>query len=54
MRPRWAAVPTFVPHPRIARHARDAGLAVVGTPCSNAGLLAGLLDWAVAPRGRGG
>ncbi len=53
-RSRWVAVPTFVPHPRIARHARDAGLAVVETPGGDAGLLAGLLEWAVAPRARGG
>jgi len=43
---RWAAVPTFVPHPRIAEHARAAGLAVVETAGGDAGLLAGLLEWA--------
>ncbi len=45
-RHRWAAVPTFVPHPRIAQHAREAGLAVVETAGGDAGLLAGLLEWA--------
>ncbi len=51
---RWAAVPTFVPHPRIAQHARDAGLAVIGTAGGDAGLIAGLLEWAAVTRARGG
>ncbi len=46
---RWQACPTFVPHPRIAAHARDLGLAVVETAGSDAGLIAGLLEWAAAP-----
>jgi uroporphyrinogen-III synthase len=41
----WRACPSFVPHPRIAEHARGLGLAVVETAGSDAGLLAGLLDW---------
>ena len=45
---RGAAVPTFVPHPRIADHARGMGLAVVETAGGDAGLIAGLLEWAAA------
>ncbi|MCK7495377.1 MAG: uroporphyrinogen-III synthase [Comamonadaceae bacterium] len=37
-----ARCPTFVPHPRIAEHARGLGLAVVETAGGDAGLLAGL------------
>ncbi len=47
-RTRWRACPTFVPHPRIAAHARDLGLAVVETAGGDAGLIAGLLEWAAA------
>jgi uroporphyrinogen-III synthase len=47
-RTRWRACPTFVPHPRIAAHARDLGLAVIETAGGDAGLLAGLLEWAAA------
>jgi uroporphyrinogen-III synthase len=47
-RTRWRACPTFVPHPRIAAHARDLGLAVSETAGGDAGLLAGLLEWAAA------
>lgn len=47
-RERWRARPTFVPHPRIAAHARKLGLVVVETAGSDAGLLAGLLEWAAA------
>ena len=44
----WRACPTLVPHPRIAAHARDRGLAVVATAGGDAGLIAGLLEWAAA------
>ena len=44
----WRARPTFVPHPRIAAHARDLGLSVVETGSGDAGLIAGLLKWAAA------
>lgn len=44
----WRARPTFVPHPRIAAHARERGLAVVETAGGDAGLIAGLLEWAAA------
>jgi uroporphyrinogen-III synthase len=44
----WRACPTFVPHPRIAAHARERGLAVIETPGGDAGLIAGLLEWAAA------
>ena len=42
----WRACPTFVPHPRIATRARDLGLCVVQTAGGDAGLIAGLLEWA--------
>jgi uroporphyrinogen-III synthase len=45
MRAAWRAVPTFVPHPRIAAHAREVGLAVIETAGGDAGLIAGLLEW---------
>jgi uroporphyrinogen-III synthase len=48
MRAAWRACPTFVPHPRIAAHARELGLSVVETGGGDAGLLAGLLEWAAA------
>lgn len=48
----WRACPTFVPHPRIAARAREHGLAVVETDGGDAGLLAGLLEWAAAPSAR--
>ena len=44
----WRALPTFVPHPRIAARARALGLAVAQTAGGDAGLIAGLLEWAVA------
>ena len=44
----WRGVPTFVPHPRIAARARELGLAVRETAGSDAGLIAGLLEWAAA------
>ena len=46
MRAAWRRCPTFVPHPRIAEHARAMGLSVVETAGGDAGLLAGLLEWA--------
>ena len=42
----WRARPTFVPHPRIAEHARRLGLAVAETAGGDAGLIAGLVEWA--------
>ena len=48
VRAAWRACPTFVPHPRIAAHARELGLAVVETAGGDAGLIAGLLEWAAA------
>jgi uroporphyrinogen-III synthase len=48
MRDAWRGCPTFVPHARIADHARKLGLAVVETAGSDAGLVAGLLEWAAA------
>jgi uroporphyrinogen-III synthase len=47
-RTRWRACPTFVPHPRIAGRARDLGLSVIETAGGDAGLIAGLLEWAAA------
>jgi len=42
-------IPAFVPHPRIAQHARRAGLPVVTTAAGgDAGLVAGLLEWFAA------
>ncbi len=49
----WRACPTLVPHPRIAAHARELGLAVVETGGGDAGLVAGLLAWAL-PHARQG
>ena len=44
-----APIPSFVQHPRIADHARAAGLRVVTTAASgDAGLIAGLLEWFAA------
>jgi len=44
---RWIErIPAFVPHPRIAEHARASGLPVVTTAAGgDAGLIAGLLEW---------
>ncbi len=47
-RSRWRACPTFAPHPRIAARARELGLSVVETAGGDAGLIAGLLEWAAA------
>ena len=44
-RARWTALPTFVPHTRIAERARELGLTTVSTDAGDAGLLAGLLEW---------
>jgi len=44
----WRARPTFAPHPRIAEHARELGLAVVETAGGDAGLIAGLIEWATS------
>lgn len=38
-------VPAFVPHPRIAGRARALGLTAVATEGSDAGLVAGLIEW---------
>ncbi len=48
MRAAWRRCPTFVPHARIAERARALGLSVVETAGSDAGLVAGLLEWAAA------
>jgi uroporphyrinogen-III synthase len=48
LRAAWRARPTFVPHPRIAARARELGLAVIETGPADAGLIAGLLEWAAA------
>ena len=45
-RSEWRNRPTFVPHPRIAEHARELGLAAVETAGSDAGIVAGLIEWA--------
>ena len=42
------ALPTFVPHPRIADHARTKGITAIVTGGSDAGLIAGLLEWFAA------
>jgi uroporphyrinogen-III synthase len=44
----WRKLPTFVPHPRIAEHARAHGLDAIETPGGDAGLVAGLLQWFAA------
>jgi len=43
-----AGVPLFVPHPRIAAHARDRGWTAIATAGSDAGLIGGLLEWFAA------
>lgn len=48
MRSAWRARPTFAPHPRIVARARELGLEVVATGGGDAGLLAGLLEWAAS------
>ena len=42
---RLRRVPAFVPHPRIAEHARTLGFVPVETGGADAGLIAGLLKW---------
>ena len=42
---RLRRVPAFVPHPRIAQHARDLGFVPVETGGADTGLMAGLLEW---------
>ena len=42
---RLKAFPAFVPHPRIAEHARSLGFVAVETGGADAGLIAGLLEW---------
>jgi uroporphyrinogen-III synthase len=44
-RARMQRLPAFVPHPRIADHARSLGLTAVATGGADAGLVAGLLEW---------
>ncbi len=48
----WQSCATFVPHPRIAALARVLGLDVIETGSTDAGLIAGLLEWAAKPRER--
>jgi len=38
-------IPAFVPHPRIAEHARSLGFTATSTGSGDAGLIAGLLEW---------
>ena len=38
-------LPSFVPHPRIAEHARRLGFDAISTDGADAGLIAGLLEW---------
>jgi len=38
-------LPVFVPHARIAAHARTQGLTAIATAGGDAGLIAGLLEW---------
>ncbi len=47
------ALPAFAPHPRIVEHARTQGFTAIATGGSDAGLVAGLLEWFSAhPRQR--
>jgi uroporphyrinogen-III synthase len=48
IRAAWNARPTFAPHARIVARARALGLSVVPTAGGDAGLIAGLLEWAAA------
>jgi uroporphyrinogen-III synthase len=45
-RAQLARVPAFAPHARIVEHARSRGLDARLTPGGDAGLIAGLLEWA--------
>lgn len=47
-RGRLARIPAFAPHARIVEHARSAGLDARLTAGGDAGLIAGLLEWAPA------
>lgn len=49
IRAAWRARPTFAPHPRIAEHVRELGLAARETRGGDAGLIAGLVEWAAPP-----
>lgn len=42
---RFKQLPAFVPHPRIAEHARSLGFTPIETGGADAGLIAGLLEW---------
>jgi uroporphyrinogen-III synthase len=42
---RLTRIPAFVPHPRIAEHARELGFSAVATGSGDAGLVAGLLEF---------
>ena len=42
---RLRQLPAFVPHPRIAEHARGMGFVPIETGGADAGLIAGLLEW---------
>ena len=42
---RLQQLPAFVPHPRIAEHARKLGFTPVETGGADAGLISGLLEW---------
>lgn len=47
-----ASLTAFAPHPRIAQRARALGLHTIATSAGDAGLIAGLLEWAaLSPRG---
>jgi uroporphyrinogen-III synthase len=48
IRTAWRMLPTFAPHPRIAAGGRDLGLRIIETGPNDAGLIAGLLEWAAA------
>jgi uroporphyrinogen-III synthase len=48
----WKRIPTFAPHPRIAAAARALGLAAFETAAGDAGLIAGLLEWAASGASR--
>jgi uroporphyrinogen-III synthase len=48
IRAAWRGRPTFAPHPRIVARARELGLSGVATAGGDAGLIAGLLEWAAA------
>lgn len=45
VRARLARVPAFVPHPKVAAHARGLGFEAIVTGPGDAGLVAGLLEW---------